>query len=73
MFLSTAFLNMSGGTPNKRPTSANRWPHHRLKTRQEREGEVSNLRTINTNPQHDYFMKSSFHSFWIPQILILFL
>ena len=53
MFLSTAFLNMSGGTPNKRPTSANCWPHHRLKTRQEREGEASNLRTINTNPQHD--------------------
>ena len=53
MFLSTAFLNMSGGTPNKRPTSANCWPHHRLKTRQEREGEVSNLRTINTKPQHD--------------------
>ena len=76
MFLSTAFLNMSGGTPNKRPTSANRWPHHHLKPKQEREGEASNLRTNITNPQHDKFMNSTCHSFCPPpppQILSLFL
>ena len=74
MFLSTAFLNMSGGTPNKRPTSANRWPHHHLKPKQEREGEASNLRTNITNPQHDKFMNSICHSFCPPpQILNLFL